>query len=205
MGSEGQTAAERVQILTTMHAALQAARGSTVFEATGRASLFLTTLSGALIALGFIAQVTRLGSAFYFFTDLFLLSLALIGVITFRRLVQTGVEDMVAARGINRIIRSYLKRDPELGSVLLQDPGGGGRTIDDFYGPIVPRRLVFTTASMVGAVTSILLGVVAGLAAAGPAGRSVGVVVGAGVALLSGAVHLRYQGRLWEQWDQRVR
>jgi hypothetical protein len=100
------------------------------------------------------------------------------------RLVQTGVENMVAARGINPIIRRYLQRDPELGPVLLQDPAGGDRTVDDFYGPVIPRRLVFTTASMVGAVTSILLGVVAGLAAVGRFGKGVGLGVGAGVALL---------------------
>lgn len=64
MSSEEQTAAERLQIFSTTHAALKAARGSTVFEATGPATLFLTTLSSALIALGFIAQVTRLSEAF---------------------------------------------------------------------------------------------------------------------------------------------
>ena len=61
-GSIDKAAAETVQILTTTHFALQTARSSTVFESTGRATVFLTTVSTSLIALGFIA-VRRLRPA----------------------------------------------------------------------------------------------------------------------------------------------
>jgi hypothetical protein len=43
--------------LVTEHLVLQSARGVTTSEATGRAWLYLTSLTGALIALGCVAQV----------------------------------------------------------------------------------------------------------------------------------------------------
>ena len=48
---------------TTEHFNLQTARAVTVSEANGRASIYLAALSGNLIALAFIGQISRLGAA----------------------------------------------------------------------------------------------------------------------------------------------
>src|SRR4051794_17230511 len=50
---------------TTEHFNLQTARALTVSEANGRASIYLAALSGNLIALAFVGQMSRLGAAFY--------------------------------------------------------------------------------------------------------------------------------------------
>ena len=57
-------------MLTTEHFTLQGSRSTTVSESSSRASLYMTAVSSALIATGFIAQVSQLGDAF----DVFVLA-----------------------------------------------------------------------------------------------------------------------------------
>src|ERR1043166_4496620 len=53
-----------VNLVTTEHFALQSARAATIAESTGRATMFLTSASGGLIALGLVATATGAGTAF---------------------------------------------------------------------------------------------------------------------------------------------
>ena len=82
---------------TTEHFNLQTARAVTVSEANGRASIYLAALSGNLIALAFVGQMSRLGAAFYAFALILLPVLAFVGVVTFVRLVQSSIEDIAYA------------------------------------------------------------------------------------------------------------
>src|SRR3954454_25160153 len=91
---------------TTEHFNLQTARALTVSEANGRASIYLAALSGNLIALAFVGQMSRLGAAFYAFALILLPVLALMGVVTFLRLVQSSIEDIRCAHGI-ALLRSF--------------------------------------------------------------------------------------------------
>ena len=50
---------EILLFMTTEHSAQQTARSSTIQEANGRASLFLTAVSSATVALAFVGQVCR--------------------------------------------------------------------------------------------------------------------------------------------------
>ena len=75
---------------TTEHFNLQTARATTVSEANGRASIYLAALSSNLIALAFIGQMSRLGTAFYAFALILLPVLAFVGAVTFVRLVQSS-------------------------------------------------------------------------------------------------------------------
>jgi hypothetical protein len=52
-----------VTFATTEHFTLQVARGATIAESTGRATMFLGAVSGGLIALGLIATASRVGTA----------------------------------------------------------------------------------------------------------------------------------------------
>ena len=70
---------------TTEHFNLQTARAVTVSEANGRAGIYLAALSSNLIALAFIGQMSRLGTAFYVFALILLPLLAFLGVVTFLR------------------------------------------------------------------------------------------------------------------------
>ena len=95
--------AKILQILITEHTNLQAARSATVSEANGRTSLFLGAVSSGIVAIAFIGQASEMGSAFFLFALILLPSLIFLGLVTFIRVNQTGIEDMVAARGVNRI------------------------------------------------------------------------------------------------------
>ena len=82
-----------VNFVTTEHFALQSARAATIAESTGRATMFLTSASGGLIALGLVATATGVGTAFYAFGLVLLPTLAFVGLVTFERAVQIGLED----------------------------------------------------------------------------------------------------------------
>jgi len=88
-----------VTALTTEHFNLQSARMGTITEANGRATLYLGTLSSAVIAIAFVGQANQLGDTFYLFALTLLPPVFLLGVFSFLRLVQTSIEDMVYALG----------------------------------------------------------------------------------------------------------
>ena len=79
--------------MTTEHFTLQGARAATTAESTGRATMFLGSVSAGLVALGLIAAATRIGTAFYAFGLILLSTLSLVGVVTFQRVLQSGIED----------------------------------------------------------------------------------------------------------------
>jgi hypothetical protein len=85
--------------LTTEQFNLQTARMGTIAEANGRSTLYLGTLSSAVIALAFVGQANQLGDAFYLFALTLLPPVFLLGVFSYLRLVQTSIEDMVDAWG----------------------------------------------------------------------------------------------------------
>ena len=98
--------------LTAEHTALQTARGSTIFETNGRMAQYLSTVSGALIALGFVGQVSRLGESFYAFAFALLPALCLLGLLTYLRCVDSATEDLYYARAMRRIRQYYRQLDP---------------------------------------------------------------------------------------------
>jgi hypothetical protein len=95
-----------VTFATTEHFNLQTARAVTVSEANGRASIYLAALSGNLITLAFVGQMSRLGATFYAFALILLPVLAFVGVVTFLRLVQSSIEDIAYANRI-ALLRSF--------------------------------------------------------------------------------------------------
>jgi hypothetical protein len=94
-------------VLTTEHFTLQGARASTVSESSARAALFVGAVSSTLVALGFIAQASELGSAFDTFVLVVLPTLYVLGLFTFVRLVTSSTEDLLYGRAINRIRNNY--------------------------------------------------------------------------------------------------
>jgi hypothetical protein len=98
--------------LTTEQFNLQTARMGTIAEANGRSTLYLGTLSSAVIAIAFVGQANELGDSFYLFALLLLPPVFLLGVFSYLRLVQTSIEDMVYALGSFRIRQYFLGLDP---------------------------------------------------------------------------------------------
>jgi hypothetical protein len=124
-----------VTFVTTEHFTLQGARSSTISESTGRASVFLGAVSGGLIALGLVATAAKTGVAFYMFGLILLPTLAFVGLATFHRVLQTGIEDLAYALRIARLRDYYSDHAPELASCLLNPaerlpaPGTGDRPV----------------------------------------------------------------------------
>ena len=150
---------------TTEHFNLQTARAATISEANGRSSIYLAALSSNLIALAFVGQISRLGTAFYAFALTLLPVLGFVGVVTFQRLVQSSLEDIAYAQRIARLRSFYLSVAPELEPFLLVVRGSRGGTAPDDERPRPSvRQLTLMTAGMVAVVNSVVIGACAGLA-----------------------------------------
>jgi hypothetical protein len=111
-----------VTFVTTEHFTLQGARASTIAEATGRATMFLSAVSGGLVALGLIATAAGVSTAFYAFALILLPTLVLVGLVTFNRVLQAGIEDFGYASRIARLRAYYFQCAPELVGYLLSAP-----------------------------------------------------------------------------------
>src|SRR3989442_1780958 len=79
-------AATRLQILATEHWSLLATRALTYNEALSRVTIFLSILSGALIALALVAQADHFGPSFKSIAIPMLLVVMFVGITTVSRL-----------------------------------------------------------------------------------------------------------------------
>jgi hypothetical protein len=93
--------------LSTEHFTLQGARSQTMSESSARASVYVFAVSSALVALGFIGQLSDVGDVFNAFALTVLPTLYLLGIVTFVRLVECGAEDFRYGLAINRIRHYY--------------------------------------------------------------------------------------------------
>jgi hypothetical protein len=176
---------------TTEHFNLQTARSLTVSEANGRASIYLAALSSNLIALAFIAQISGLGGAFYAFALILLPVLAFVGAVTFRRLVQSSIEDMAYAHRIGLLRSFYLRLSPELEPYIVAVRGT--RSAAPSPGePLAPSawQLTLTTAGMVAVVNSVVLAACAGLVLEAAGVQSLAIPIAAGAVIGAGAFSL---------------
>jgi hypothetical protein len=109
----------RVQMMATEHWSLLATRSLSWSEAFARASMFLSLLSGAVVALALVAQATSFGEGFVMFALLTLPVVLFVGLATYVRLLEINNEDYVWVRGMNRLRGAYLELDPELARYFI--------------------------------------------------------------------------------------
>ena len=215
---DGPAAAPRpaaVTFATTEHFTLQVARGSTIAESTGRATMFLGAVSGGLVALGLIATATRVGTAFYAFGLVLLPTLAFTGLVTFERVLQSGIEDLRYAQRIALLRGYYLDEAPELIPYLLSVPEQrrADLPLPPPHAGVKQDRLqvqglwggrwqgLRTVAGMVAFITAVLAGSAVGLLAAIVSAHSLATALAAGAiaAVATLAALMRYQGAAWER------
>src|SRR5438876_6163676 len=155
---------QKVTIITTEHYNLQMGRAMTVADSNGRCTLFIGAVSGTLIAIAFTGQVSHMGTAFYVFSLVLLPSLFLMGLITFERVLQSAIEDLTYARGITRIRHLYLEYAPQLRPYFILSADDERRRPMLKVG-IHPSwwQVFLTTAGMIAAINSVLVGVFVGL------------------------------------------
>jgi hypothetical protein len=65
--------------------------------------MFLMAVSGGVVALGLIATASRVGTAFYAFGLIVLPTLTFVGLVTFERALQSGMDDVGYARRMDRL------------------------------------------------------------------------------------------------------
>jgi hypothetical protein len=102
-----------ISLATAESFALQGARSATIYESTGRATMFLGAVSGGLVALGLVATATRVSTAFYAFGLVLLPTLAFVGWVTFERVLKTGIEDHDYARRMEYQLSAWLRYEVE--------------------------------------------------------------------------------------------
>ena len=187
-----------MQALANEYGMLQGARGATISESSSRSSLYLTTLSGAVIGLSFVAQASRFGQTFFIFALAIMPVVFFLGVVTYYRVLQTGVEDVIYARAISKIREFYGEIDPTRASFFHES------SVDQVgltsLGLFALRWQQFlSAAALVAIVNAVVGGVFIAIAffyfLEPPPLATVGV--GAMAALLFSGAFLRHQWTTW--------
>jgi len=204
--------AARLQILTTEHWSLLATRGMTWNEAFSRAQMFLSALSGGIVALALASQAMGFGSGFIVFALLLLPVLLFLGLATFVRLVDINNEDNLWVAGMNILRRAYLDAAPDLERYFVSgaydDEASIMRTFGATAGSGAFVHGFVTTPGMLAVVDAVLAAVFAGTVAVALK-LDTGVVLGIGVIvfLISIALLVAYQFRAvvlpWRKYEPR--
>ncbi len=183
-----------ISALTTEQFVLQAARSANVGEMTGRATVYMGAVSSSLIAFGFLAQVaTRLDP----FVAAVLPAVFLLGEFTFAALLRNTLENLVLLRQMQRIRGYYRTLAPEAEQFF-----GQAAEAERFSAAMAtvglrarPATMLFTGASVIAAINSIVGGVGVALFAAkiGHLAASTALAVGITAAVVLFGLHLLYQ------------
>ena len=178
--------------LTAEHLAMQNVVSVSVNEQQARASMFLMTASGGLVAIGIMAQ----SGQFLLFTGVIIAALYATGLLTIMRLVDVGMESMQSEVTIAKI-RRYYRTLGGPADVLFEEPLGrwpeGKLDSGHVTGPLF--GLLTTAASMIACVNGFVGG--AGLALLVyhlvPAGIAVSALAGAVFVVAQVAAAYAYQ------------
>ena len=188
--------AQRLTALTTEHFGLAGARSQAAAESASRSALFLGSVSSALVGLGLTAQVSSGGTLFQVFALVALPTLFALGVFTFVRLVELGIEDFLLGRAINRIRHYYLEHAGNTAPYFMLSGNDDAAGVLGNMG-MAPSswQLYFTAAIAVAVVNAVIGGAAAALAVGVAFGTSlaVSVAVGAAVAVIAVAAAVRFQ------------
>src|SRR5438876_1497135 len=161
-----------LQILATEHWSLLATRALTYQESLGRVNMFLTILSGAVIALALVAQADHFGPAFFAIAIFMLAVVFLVGVFTVARLMALNRDDFRWVLGMNRLRNAYLDLHPELEPHFTTSPyddlpgalqtlgvetSGADRLGSMFHGlQTLPGMLSLIVAAVAGAIGGLV-------------------------------------------------
>jgi len=150
--------------LTTEHYALQSSRAATIVEANGRSMLFLSSVSGATVALALVAQLDRMGDTFVTFALTVLPALLALGLTSYSRLADLAVHDAYYARAIGRIRAFYLTIEPSAHQYWLVPAGDDAHALMRQAGQPHSRwHHLGHTATAVAAVVGVIAGAFLGV------------------------------------------
>lgn len=175
----------QLQVLSTEHWSLLASRSLAWNESFSRAGMFLSALSGAIVALALVAQATDFGDGFRVFALVILPVVLFIGLTTLLRLGLANYHDGLCVLGMNRIRAAYFERVPEVRRYFVM-PGND----DDAavwramaMDPAIPMSVILlASAPTLVAVVNAVLAAAIGTIAAIQLGANGGIATVVGVA-----------------------
>jgi len=198
-----------LQILSTEHWSLLAARSLAYNEAFSRTGMFLTFLSASLIVVGFLVASERFADAVIPVVILLLAVNLYIGLATLGRIMDAGIEELATVRGMNRIRHAYAEmvpgihryfitsiHDDRIGIITSAYNRGGPMR------PVSPLRGILhgltTTGGMIMSINSVLIAAITAVTAMG-LGATVELTLGLAVAALLGGfgASLAWVSRIW--------
>jgi hypothetical protein len=190
--------------LTTEHYTLQSSRTATIVEANGRSMLFLSSVSGATVALALVAQLDRMGDTFVTFALTVLPALLALGLTSYSRLADLAVHDAYYARAIGRIRAFYLTIEPSAQQYWLVPAGDDAHAVMRQSGQPHSRwhhlgHTATAVAAVLGVITGAFLGVLGSVVTPLPTSVLAGAATVAAVAAFAGL--LADQERRWRRSD----
>jgi hypothetical protein len=188
--------------LTTEHFGLAGARAQATGESSARAALYISAVSSTLVALGFIGQITEVGDTFKIFALTALPTLYTLGLFTFVRTVENGVEDLMMGRAINRIRNYYLEVAGEHARYFMLSGHDDAMGVMQNMGVSLERRQqYFTTGTMIAVINSVVGGAVVAIAVGTFTGAPLGLCTGIGgvAAIISLVRMMRVENRMYHE------
>ena len=171
----------RLQILSTEHWSLLASRNLAWNESFTRASMFLSTLSGSIVALSLIGGVDGFNDPFFVVALVVLPVDLFVGIGTWLRMGAANYHDGITVAGMNRIRAAYLEIAPDLAPYFVMgvhdDAPGIGTTMAVPPGTAPLVHLIAGTPTLVMVLNAIVAGAIAAIAAFRFAGTEVLVTI----------------------------
>jgi hypothetical protein len=179
----GTPLALQLQVLSAEHWSLLASRSLAWNESFSRAGMFLSSLSGAIVALALVAQATSFGDGFRIFGLVVLPVVLFIGLTTLLRLGIANYHDALTVLGMNRIRAAYFERAPEVRRYFVMpgtdDEDAVWRAMGMDVGVPLPLILMASAPTLIGVINAVIAGSIAAIAAL-QLGASTAVAVAAG-------------------------
>jgi hypothetical protein len=188
--------------LTTEHFGLAGTRAQVTGESSARAALYISAVSSTLVALGFIGQITEVGDAFQVFALTALPTLYVLGIFTFIRTIENGVEDLMMGRAINRIRNYYLQVAGEEARYFMLSGHDDALGVMRNMGVSLRRgQQYFTTGSMIAVINSVVGGAAVAIAIGSFTDAPLGICAGVGglAAIISLVWLLRIEDRMYHE------
>jgi hypothetical protein len=181
---------EFMSALVTEHFVLQSTSSATISESGSRVAIYLSALSSGLVAIGFASSSPHALASLAFTV---LPTVFILGLFTIVRLIDTSVANIVALRRMERIRAYYAALAPLAPPYFEADDSVAGNK-----GVRYSRwSFLFTMASMVIVVNSVLGGaavaLVCDMAIKAPLPAATGAGVAAGIVIL--VLSLLYEHR----------
>jgi hypothetical protein len=200
--AEGPDRQQLLTALTTEHFGLAGARAQATGESSARAALYISAVSSTLVALGFIGQISEVGDSFKVFALTALPTLYILGIFTFIRTVENGVEDLMMGRAINRIRNYYLEIAGENARYFMLSGHDDAMGVMQNMGVSLERRQqYFTTGTMIAVINGVVGGAAVAIAVGTFTGAPLGICTGVGgvAAIISLLRMMRIENRMYHE------